>query len=76
MLMLMFDHQKNIRFAHSPTGGGGTPAWDFEFIIPNRPGKKYGFHAQVLVKRFVSREDVVREYERWSRRTISNAPKD
>ena len=76
MLMLMFDHQENIRFAHSPTGGGGTPAWDFEFIIPNQVGKKYGFHARVLVKRFVSHEDVIREYERWSKRKVSPAPKD
>ena len=76
MLMLMFDHQKNIRFAHSPTGGGGTPAWDFEFIIPNQVGKKYGFHARVLVKGFVSREDVIREYERWSKMKVSPLPKE
>ena len=67
MFLLMFDRKENIRFTHSPTGGGGTPAWDFQLIIPNyRVGERYGFRARIVVKKFISREDVIREYERWS----------
>lgn len=72
--ILMLDHKENIRFSHSPTGGGGTPAWDFQFIIPDyQVGKKYGFRARVVVKKFISREDVIQEYERWSKQKVSIA---
>lgn len=79
MLLLMFDRQDDIRFAHSPTGGGGTPAWDFQLIIPNyQVGRKYGFRARIVVKTFVSQEDAretaIHEYERWSRRKVTFSP--
>jgi hypothetical protein len=70
LFLLMFDNDRNIRFAHSPTGGG-TPAWDFQFIIPQyKVGKRYGFHARIVLKEFVSREDVIEEYEHWSGKEV------
>ena len=67
MYLLMLDRMENVRFSHSPTGGGGTPAWDFQFVIPDyRVDRRYGFLARIVVKKFISRADVIREYERWS----------
>jgi len=72
MYLLMFDQQDNIRFSHSPTGGGGTPAWDFQFIIPDyQAGRKYGFRARIVVKDFISRKDAIQEYEHWSKKKMS-----
>ena len=71
MYLLMFDQQDNIRFSHSPTGGGGTPAWDFQFIIPNyQVGHKYGFRARLVVKEFISREDAIQEFDHWSKKKV------
>jgi hypothetical protein len=75
MYLLMFDRQDDIRFSHSPIGGGGTPAWDFQFIIPDyQVGRKYGFRARIVVEKFTSQEraraDAIQEYERWSKRKV------
>jgi hypothetical protein len=75
VFLLMFDRQDDIRFSHSPIGGGGTPAWDFQFIIPNyQVGRKYGFRARIVVKKFTrqesARKDAIQEYERWSKRKV------
>lgn len=74
MYLLMIDRQDNIRFSHTPTGGG-TPPWDIQFIIPNyRVGRKYGFRARIVVEKFVSREDArkdaIQKHERWSKRKV------
>jgi hypothetical protein len=59
MLIVMFDRSENIRFSHSPSGGGfnkdaetTNPAWDFQFIIPKYDVmKEYGF-SDVHIERF------------------------
>ncbi len=71
--LIMFDQTENIRFSHSPSGGGRTPdgsdtnpAWDFQYIIPSQElNAEYGFKARVVYKRFAGRDDVVAEYEKW-----------
>lgn len=71
--IIMFDQAGPVRFAHSPNSGMMDdtvimePAWDFQYIIPDyKAGKKYGYKARVVYKPFISREDVIAEYERWS----------
>jgi len=69
----MFSKPGNIRFTHSPSGGGYNPeaadinpAWDFQFIIPGyRVDERYGFSARIVYKRFAGREDVLTEYRKW-----------
>ena len=71
LFLLMFDRMPNLRLAHSPSGGGGTPAWDFQFIIPDyQVGKRYGFRARIAIKEFSGRDHVIREYERWSKQKV------
>lgn len=64
---LMFDQSDNVRFTHSPTGGGGVnPAWDFQWVL-RRPvvDREYHLRARALYKPWVSADDVLREYESW-----------
>lgn len=43
------------------------PAWDFQYVIHKvEADKEYGFSARILWKKFVSREDCLREYSEWS----------
>jgi len=71
--MIMFDKPENIRFAHSPSGGGHSPrmndtnpAWDFQFIIPSyKLHSEYGFSARVVYKKFTDRKDLIREYDKF-----------
>ncbi len=64
---IMFDRSDQVRFTHSPSGGGvGNPAWDFQFVIRNcEVDREYQLRARVVYKRWVDREDIRREYERW-----------
>lgn len=77
MLALMFDQPGAIRFSHSPTSGApmgseSRPAWDFYYLIHNyRVGTSYGFNARLVYKPFVSSEDVIVEYERWSGKAVA-----
>ena len=42
------------------------PAWDFQYVINNvKEDQEYGFKGRLVWKRFVSREDCLREYEKW-----------
>ncbi|MBM3500065.1 MAG: hypothetical protein FJX74_15525 [Armatimonadetes bacterium] len=61
------DEGERLRFAQSPTGGGGrNPAWDFCYLIKGpQAGRRYGFRARAVLKPFAGSEDVIREYERW-----------
>ncbi len=69
VLAYLFDSSESevIRFSQSPTGGGATnPAWDFQFIIPQpEQGKEYSFRARIVYKPFISREDILEEYQSW-----------
>lgn len=71
VLILIFDDPCRLRFFCSPTGGGmglrpgqTCPAWDFEWIIPEREydvGQEYRFRVRLVYKRFVSDADVLDE---------------
>ena len=72
---MMFDQTTPIRFAmwnFMNTSDGiadpHSPAWDWQFVIHNpTPNKTYTYNARVIIKPFVSREDVVKEYETWGK---------
>jgi hypothetical protein len=64
---LMFERGHDVRFTHSPTGGGpGNPAWDFQWVI-HQPevGEEHRLRARVLFKPWESERDIWREFERW-----------
>jgi hypothetical protein len=76
--IMMFDSEPGaIRFSLSPSSGGpvkpGTnPAWDWQFIVHDyEVGGHYGYKARLVYKKWVSREDVVAEYEKWSGRKVT-----
>ncbi|HKJ67845.1 MAG TPA: hypothetical protein VKA68_07795 [bacterium] len=64
---LLFDSRERIRFSQSPTGGGDrNPAWDFQLIVRDYQLENiYSYHARIVYKPFISREDIRREYEVW-----------
>jgi hypothetical protein len=75
--LVMFDRTENIRFTHSPSGGGFTPslqttnpAWDFQYIIPRyEVNQEYGFRARAVYRERCSRGDILAEYARWRSQT-------
>ena len=75
-LIYMFQPDVNLRFAHSPSGGGtnrsGTdtnPAWDFQLVVPNYEiGKEYRLNGRLAYKPWVSRSDVLAEVKRYRTR--------
>jgi len=73
ILIVMFDRADNIRFAHSPSGGGfnaeaqtANPAWDFQFYVPKYDVMTdYGFRARLIYRERCPRAEVVKAYEQW-----------
>ncbi|MBM4004357.1 MAG: hypothetical protein FJ295_13905 [Planctomycetes bacterium] len=71
--LVMFDRASGIRFTHSPSGGGvnadlqtTNPAWDFQFLIPEPEiGKDYRFRIRTALRPACSREEILREVEKW-----------
>lgn len=71
--IVMFDRTEGIRITHSPSGGGTNtqlrttnPAWDFQLIVPEYDANtEYSFNARVVFRPRCSREEVLREYQRW-----------
>ena len=67
VLIYVFRPNENLRFTHSPSGGGLTvsqddtnPAWDFQLIIPQpKTGQEYGLHGRLIYKRWIDRQDVL-----------------
>jgi hypothetical protein len=74
VLIWVFDQPQYLRFFLSPEGGGRSlrdgktsTAWDFEWVIPQdewQAGKWYNFRARLILKRFVSDDDVLLEVRR------------
>jgi hypothetical protein len=73
VLIYIFEPNPNIRFAHSPSGGGETPAkdghnpaWDFQLIVPDyKVGQEYPLHMRLVYKPWVDRADVLQEVRRY-----------
>lgn len=76
--IIMFNSSPGaIRFSHSPTSGapvrpGTNPAWDWQYIVHDyKVGSSYGYKARLVYKPWVSRQDVIDEYEKWSGHTVT-----
>lgn len=73
VLIYAFRPGPNIRFAHSPSGGGlnstGTdtnPAWDFQLVVPQPvKGHEYTLAGRLVYKRWKGREDVLAEISKF-----------
>jgi hypothetical protein len=72
-LILMFDRlhseRDQIRFSlyKFKLPKHPRPAWDFQYVINRVESKvEYGFRGRLVWKKFVSAEDCLDEYERWS----------
>ncbi len=69
VLIYIFEPEALIRFSHSPSGGGATPAkdghnpaWDFQYIIPNyQTEREYGFRMCLVIKPWKDRADILTE---------------
>ena len=69
VLIYVYQPNRNLRFTHSPSGGGLTqqgddtnPAWDFQLIVPDpKMGKTYGLDGRLIYKRWEGRADVLEE---------------
>ena len=64
---LMFEPGHDVRFTHSPGGGGtGNPAWDFQWVI-HEPlvDEEHRLRARAIYKPWESERDIVREFEHW-----------
>ena len=73
VLIYMFERGHEIIPYMSPSGGGvdsetgrRCPAWDFRYRLSGlAPGEEIALRTRVVYKPFVSREDVLEEYENW-----------
>lgn len=71
---VMFDRAQEVRFAHSPSGGGTNkafdttnPAWDFQWIIPEyEVAKKYTLKIRAIFREACSRAEIQSEFKRWN----------
>ena len=65
--IVMFRERDLVRFTQSPSGGGdGNPAWDFQWFVDKpRKDKLYRLVYRAAYKRWVDREDVLREYDQF-----------
>ena len=69
VLIYMFEPEANIRFSHSPSGGGKTaagdannPAWDFQYLVQDyEVGQEYGYLMRLVCKLWKDRADVIEE---------------
>ena len=76
-LILMFDRMHSardqIRFSlyKFKLPRFPRPAWDFQYVINHvESNQEYGFRGRMVFKKFVSREDTLREYEDWRARLL------
>ena len=69
VLIYVFQPSTDIRFTHSPSGGGRSakgddtnPAWDYQLIIPQpKVGKEYKLNGRLIYKEWQGRDDVLAE---------------
>jgi len=69
VLAWFFDSADNLRLAYNARGGGEqNPAWDFALFVPNYRERRIYFRSlRLMFKPFIDPDDVMREYEVWSR---------
>jgi len=73
VLIYIFRPGENLRFAHSPSGGGTAisgddtnPAWDFQMVIPEiEANKEYTLNGRLVYKPWHGRDDVLAEVRRY-----------
>lgn len=67
VLALFFASDEDISFVVNPVGGSeNNPAWDIQFYLDNpQPYKKYIFPGRMMLKPFVSEDDILKEYQNW-----------
>jgi len=73
VLIYIFEPGPNIRFSHSPSGGGRNaneddtnPAWDFQLIVPDyEAGREYGLQMRLVYKPWAGRTDVLAEVRKY-----------
>lgn len=76
--IIMFESASNLRFTHSPSGGGATtdrqdtnPAWDFQFVMPQAEiGREYRLRARAAYKPWRGRQDVLAECARFRKGVV------
>ncbi len=76
VLAILFDRTADIRFTHSPSGGGvnseaqtTNPAWDFQFLLPRyEVNTEYSFRARLVYRENCPRKEILREYEDWQKK--------
>ena len=69
VLIYVFQPSTDIRFTHSPSGGGRSakgddtnPAWDFQLIIQEpKPNREYQLNGRLIYKEWKGRDDVLAE---------------
>ncbi|MGI6459374.1 MAG: hypothetical protein ACOX5J_04640 [Candidatus Hydrogenedentales bacterium] len=69
VLIFIFERGPTVRFSHSPSGAGPTPAgddthpaWDFQLIVPDVvAGQEYGLRMRLVYKPWAGRDDVLAE---------------
>jgi len=73
VLIYVFQSTSNLRFTHSPSGGGVTskgddtnPAWDFQLIVPKpTAGQKYTLRGRMIYKKWEGRSNVLAEVSKY-----------
>ena len=73
VLIYLFQPNPDIRFTHSPSGGGRTPArddsnpaWDFQLIVPKPVvGEEYQLKGRLIYKVWKGRADVLEEARKY-----------
>lgn len=73
VLIYIFKPNPHLRFAHSPSGGGRTPAgddtnpaWDFQLVIPDyEVGEEYSLEMRAVYKPWKDRADVLSEVRQY-----------
>ncbi len=68
VFVVMFDQCETIRFSlnHGDDPKDKMAAWDWQYLVRNPVvGQRYGYRARIVLKPFVSQEDVMKEYIDW-----------
>ncbi len=66
-LAILFHPKDQIRFTHSPSGGGsGNPAWDFQwFIDAPKKDKLYQLRYRAIWKPWTNQKEIQTEYQKY-----------